>query len=37
LSQLKTKLTDLENTLYQQRANKKIELESQIEKPSSKP
>ncbi len=37
LSQLKTKLTDLENTLYQQRANKKIELESQIEKSSSKP
>lgn len=37
LFELKTKLTDLENTLYQQRVKKKQELESQVEKSSSVP
>lgn len=35
ISELKTKLSDLENTIELQRAKKKQELESQIEKPSS--
>ncbi|MBK7992226.1 MAG: hypothetical protein IPK14_02085 [Blastocatellia bacterium] len=33
INQLKTKLTDLENTLEQQRKNKKQELENQLTKP----
>ena len=33
INQLKTKLTDLENTLDQQRKNKKQELENQLTKP----
>lgn len=35
ISELKTKLSDLDNTIDLQRAKKKQELESQIEKPSS--
>lgn len=34
LSELKTKLLDLENTIEQQRAKKKLELENQVEKPA---
>ncbi|MBI4853642.1 MAG: serine/threonine protein kinase [Acidobacteria bacterium] len=37
LTELKTKLADLEYTLEQQRIKKKLELESQIEKPSTIP